>query len=35
LNPFMESIINTREEDLTITDVKSEEEEEGIDLEIN
>ena len=35
LNPFMESIMNTREEDFTVTDIKSEEEEEGIDLEIN
>ena len=35
LAPYMDSINNTREEDLTITDVQSEDDEEGLDSEVS
>ena len=35
LNPFMESINNTREEDLDVTDINSEDDEEGLDSEVS
>lgn len=35
LNPFMESINSTREEDLDVTDINTEDDEEGLDSELS